>query len=139
MYHKAAIHMHLFIYLLIYHAQRRLVQPGAARHRTGPVVQALAGPARDGRAEMLAVGAPREQARQHRLTPGLEKTRFFKKKKTSPVVFFGFFRVFWGFFFGFLGLLGFVEFFGFFWVFWVFLYICPEERVFRVFLFQEYF
>jgi SpoVK/Ycf46/Vps4 family AAA+-type ATPase len=37
---------------------------------------------------------------------GLEKTRFFKKK-TSPVGFFGFF--------------------------WVFLYICPEERVLRVF------
>jgi hypothetical protein len=42
------------------------------------------------------------------LEAGLEKTRV-KKKKTSPVVFFGFF------------------------VFLVFLYICPEERVFRVF------
>jgi hypothetical protein len=57
---------------------------------------------------------------------GLEKTRFKKKKKkTSPVCFLGFF-------------LGFLV---FFWVFWVFLdffgfflYICPEERVFRVFL-----
>jgi len=28
---------------------------------------------------------------------------------------------------------------GFFWVFGFFLYICPEERVFRVYLFQEYF
>jgi hypothetical protein len=34
---------------------------------------------------------------------GLEKTRGFLKKKTSPVGFFGFF----GFFFGFLGFLGF--------------------------------
>jgi hypothetical protein len=55
--------MHLFIYLLIYHAQRRLVQPGAAGHRAGPVIESLAGPARHGRAEMLAVGAPGEQAR----------------------------------------------------------------------------
>ncbi len=78
MYHKAAINTHLFIYLFIYHAQRRLVQPGAARHRAGPVVEALAGPARHGRAEMLAVGAPGEQARQHRLRPGLEKPGFKK-------------------------------------------------------------
>ncbi len=98
--------MHLFNYLFIYHAQRGLVQPGAARHRAGPVVEALAGSARHGRPEMLAVGAPGEQARQHRLwAQGLEKTRVFLKKN-SPVVFFGFF--------------------GFF-------YICPKERVFRVF------
>ncbi len=56
---------------------------------------------------------------------GLEKTRL--KKKTSPVGFLGFFC----FFFSFFG------FFGFFWFF--FLYICPEERVFRVFQLQEYF
>jgi hypothetical protein len=87
--------MHLFIYLFIYHAQRRLVEPGAARHRAGPVVEALAGPARHGRAEMLAVGAPREQARQHRLRPGLEKTRFFIYKKTQPSGFFCFFLFFW--------------------------------------------
>jgi hypothetical protein len=49
----------------------------------------------------------------------------FKKKKTSPVGFFGFF----GFF------LGFLDFFGF----WFFLYICPEERVFWGFQFQEHF
>jgi hypothetical protein len=67
MYYKAAINMHLFNYLFIYHAQRGLVQPGAARHRAGPVVEALAGSARHGRPEMLAVGAPGEQARQHRL------------------------------------------------------------------------
>jgi hypothetical protein len=30
-------------------------------------------------------------------------------------------------------LLGFLGFCGFFGFFWVFLYICPEERVFRVF------
>ncbi len=45
-----------------------------------------------------------------RLEAGLEKTRV--KKKTSPV--------------------GFLVFFWFFCVFWIFLYICPEERVFRV-------
>ncbi len=39
-------------------------------------------------------------------------------KKTSPV-----------------GFLGFLVFF----VFFVFFYICPEEEVFRVFQFQEYF
>jgi hypothetical protein len=44
---------------------------------------------------------------------GLEKTRFFIKTQPS----------------------------GFFWVFgfFVFLYICPEERVFRVFSVSEYF
>jgi hypothetical protein len=36
-----------------------------------------------------------------RLQPGLEKTRVFLKKKTSPVGFFGFF-VFFGFFWFFL-------------------------------------
>ncbi len=47
------------------------------------------------------------------------KTRFFF---FNPAlwVFLGFFGFFWGFF-------------GFFWFFLVFLYICPEERVFRVF------
>ncbi len=46
-----------------------------------------------------------------------------KKKKNSPVVFFGFLV-----FLGFLGFLGFfLGFSGFF------LHICPEERVFRVF------
>ncbi len=50
---------------------------------------------------------------------GLEKTRVFLKKP-SPVGFFGFFWVFW--------------------VFWVFLgFFCPDERVFRVFQFYEYF
>jgi hypothetical protein len=53
---------------------------------------------------------------------GLEKTRVFKKK-TNPVGFLGF----WFF------LLGFWGFLGFFWFFLGFLYICPEERVFRVF------
>ncbi len=47
------------------------------------------------------------------LVRGLEKTRVFKKK-LSPVVIFWFF---WGFFLGYFGF---------------FLYICPEERVFRV-------
>ncbi len=46
---------------------------------------------------------------------GLEKTRVLEKK--LPSVFF----VFWVF------------------LFFVFLDICPEERVFRVFQFQEYF
>jgi superfamily I DNA and/or RNA helicase len=48
---------------------------------------------------------------------GLEKKPGLKKK-TSPVAFLGF-----------LGYLGFL----------VFLYICPEEKVFWVFQFQEYF
>ncbi len=48
---------------------------------------------------------------------GLEKPGFFKKP--SPM----FFLVFWGF----LGVFGFFGFIGFF------KYICPEERVFRVF------
>jgi hypothetical protein len=92
MCHKAAINMHLFIYLFIYHAERRLVQPGAARHRAGPVIEALAGPARHGRAEMLAVGAPGEQAGQHRLRDqGWKKPGFFLNQPS-------------GFFFGFLGL-----------------------------------
>jgi hypothetical protein len=55
--------------------------------------------------------------RQEGLVSGLEKTRVFFKP--SPVDFFGLFWVF--------------GFFGFF------SYICPEERVFRVFQFQEYF
>jgi hypothetical protein len=54
------------------------------------------------------------------LRSGLEKTRVVFKKP-SPVCFFGLFGGFFGDFFGF------------------FLYICPEERVFRVFQFQEYF
>jgi hypothetical protein len=49
---------------------------------------------------------------------GLEKKPFFLKN-TSPVGFFCFF--------------GFFEFFGFFLEFFGFFYICPEERVFRVF------
>jgi hypothetical protein len=53
---------------------------------------------------------------------GLEKTQVFLPSGVFLVflVFFGFFWVFWGF-------LGF------------FLYICPEERVFRVFSVQQYF
>jgi hypothetical protein len=51
------------------------------------------------------------------------------KKKTSQVGFLGFLGVFFGFFLGFC----------FFLFFFVFLYICPEERVFKVFQFQEYF
>jgi hypothetical protein len=43
-----------------------------------------------------------------------------------------FFWVFWVFFLGFLGFFG-VDFFVFFLFFFVFLYICPQERVFRVF------
>jgi hypothetical protein len=50
------------------------------------------------------------------LLAGLEKTRGFLKKP-SPVGLLIFFGVFWVF--------------GFLWFF--FLYICPEERVFRVF------
>jgi hypothetical protein len=61
-------------------------------------------------------GAGRLRARLHCLVPGLEKNPVYLKR-TSPVVFFWFFRVLWVFLF-----------------FWVFiLYICPEERVFRVF------
>jgi hypothetical protein len=51
---------------------------------------------------------------------------FFIKKNPSPlnpVVFLGFFLFFW--------FLGYLDFFK--------IYICPEERVFRVFHFQEYF
>jgi uncharacterized membrane protein YdjX (TVP38/TMEM64 family) len=47
---------------------------------------------------------------------GLKKTGVLKK--TSQVFFFGFFILFFGSFL---------------------IYICPEERVFRVFQFQEYF
>jgi hypothetical protein len=77
--------------------------------------------------------------REPLIEAGFEKTRFFFLP--SPV---GFFWVFWGF----LRFLGFLVFFGFFVFFWFlgvfgffgfFLYICPEERVFRVFQFQEYF
>jgi hypothetical protein len=52
---------------------------------------------------------------------GWKKPGFFKK--TSPVVFFGFY-----------GFLDFLVFFC-----WVFLIFFPEERVFRVFQFQENF
>jgi hypothetical protein len=56
---------------------------------------------------------------ERRLKAGLEKTRDLKKKPAQWVIFV--------FVFG-----GFLGFFGVFWVFG-FLYICPEERVFRVF------
>jgi hypothetical protein len=52
------------------------------------------------------------------LRPGLEKTRVFYKKKSSPVVFFGFYSFFLCFLF--------------------FLYICPIEFL-GFFQFQEYF
>jgi hypothetical protein len=55
---------------------------------------------------------------------GLEKNRVFYIKKNQPNGFFCFFWVFFGFFF----FLFFLCFFGFFKI-----YICPEERVFRVF------
>jgi hypothetical protein len=60
---------------------------------------------------------------------GLDKTPVKKKKKKQPSGFF----VFFGFFCFFL-FLGFFVFFCFF----IFC-ICPEEGVFRVFQFQEYF
>jgi hypothetical protein len=63
------------------------------------------------------------------LQAGLEKTRVYYIKKPAQWFFwvFGFFCFFCFFwFFGFLV-------FWFFWFFWFFLYICPEERVFRVF------
>jgi hypothetical protein len=49
------------------------------------------------------------------LKAGLEKTRVFKKKPAQWI------------------FLVFVGFFCFFCFFWFFVYICPEERVFRVF------
>jgi hypothetical protein len=61
------------------------------------------------------------------LEPGLEKTRFKKKQPT------GFFLGLFGFFGVFLGFLGFFGFFLVFSFFLFFLYICPEERVLRVF------
>ncbi len=63
--------------------------------------------------EMSPGGLSEVDTRQGWKKPGL--------KKNSPVGFFGFFGVFFEFFFCFL----------FFSVF--FIYICPEERVFRVF------
>jgi hypothetical protein len=67
---------------------------------------------------------------------GLEKTRFLLTQPSGFFGFCGFFVFFWFFgicgFFGFFGIFGFLVFFGF-------LYICPEERVFGVFQFQEYF
>jgi hypothetical protein len=57
------------------------------------------------------------------LSPGLEKTRF--KKRNEPSVFFFCFFGFFCFFYSFFGLFCF------------FLYICPEERIFRVSQFQE--
>jgi hypothetical protein len=48
------------------------------------------------------------------------------------------FLVFWGFLCFFFGFFVFIV-FCFFWFSLVFLFICPEERVFRVFQFQEYF
>ncbi len=48
------------------------------------------------------------------LAAGLEKTPGLKKKKPAQWVFFGFYLAFWG-------------------LFYFILFICPEERVFRVF------
>jgi hypothetical protein len=63
------------------------------------VVEALAGPARHRRAEMLAVRAPGEQARQHRLRPGFGKNPDKKKKPAEWFfLFFGYFFVFFVFF-----------------------------------------
>ncbi len=80
--------------------------------------------------------------REPLIEAGLEKTRVLNKNQPSGFIL-GFFWFFLGFLVIFLGFLGF---FGFFWVFFgflgflvFFLYICPEERVFRVFQFQEYF
>jgi hypothetical protein len=70
---------------------------------------------------------PGAQARHHlrRDVQGrAEKIPVFLKKNLTRWFFFGF-LVFW--------------FFGFFWFFVFFLSICPEERVCRVFQFQEYF
>jgi hypothetical protein len=60
-------------------------------------------------------GEPAAKVRQV-LVSGLEKSRFFFNQPSGFFCFFGFF--------GFL---------------WFFLYICREERVFRIFQFQEYF
>jgi hypothetical protein len=54
----------------------------------------------------------------HSYRQGWKKTLVYFKKP-SPLVF-------WVF-------LGFLGFLGFFWVFFFFFYICPEERVLRVF------
>jgi hypothetical protein len=87
-------------------------------------------------------GEPRPAAAQAGKVPGARARHHLRRDvqgrvekpgfKKNPVGFFGFFWFFFGF-------LGFFRFFVCFWVFWFFLCICPEERVFSDFHFQEYF